>query len=66
MWWTASSSHKRDWWYWQGGTNKPIMDQVLYYVYKNDDNMEKHYPKLSNIDILPSEGRQVTNLAKYD
>ena len=49
-----------------GDTNKPRMDQVLYYVYKIDENMEENYPKLNNTDILTPEGHQVTEFTGDD
>ena len=49
-----------------GVTDKPIMDQVLHYVYKNRNNMEDNAKKPNNTDILRPEGRQVPNLAEDD
>ena len=49
-----------------GGNNKPSMDQVMYYVYKTDDNMEEHAPKLNNTEIFPLGGHQVPEFTKDD
>ena len=49
-----------------GDTKNLRMDQVLYSVYKNDEHMEEHDPKLNNTYISPPEGHQVTELTKYD
>ena len=40
------------------------MDQVLYYVYKTDEHMQKDAPKLNNIEIFPPKCHQVTELTK--
>ena len=47
-------------------TNKPRIYQVLYYVYKTDDNMEEHCPNINNTDILPHEGHQVNDISEDD
>ena len=49
-----------------GDTNKPSMNQVLYYVYKNDEHMEEHAPKFNNIYIFPHKGHQVPKLVEDD
>ena len=47
-------------------TNKPSRDQVLYCVYKTDDHMQEHTPKINNTDIFPTEGHQLPELSKND
>ena len=49
-----------------GDTKKPSMEQVLYYVYKNDEHMEEHAPKFNNIYIFPHKGHQVPKLVEND
>ena len=48
-----------------GDTKKPRTYQFLFYVYKTDNHMEEHAPKLNNTDISPPEFYQVTKLTKY-
>ena len=49
-----------------GETKNTRMDQVIYYVYKTDKNMEEHAPKINKTDILSIEGHQVIDITKYD
>ena len=49
-----------------GDTKKPRTYQFLFYVYKTDNHMEEHAPKLKNTDIFPPECHQFTYIAKYD
>ena len=47
-----------------GESNKPSMDQLMYYIYKTDEYMDEHDPNLNNTDILTTEGYQVPKLTK--
>ena len=49
-----------------GDTKNLRMDQVLYSVYKNDEHMEEHDPKLNNTYIFPPEGHQIPKLVEDD
>ena len=49
-----------------GGTNKPSLDQAIYYVDKTGNHMEEHAPKLNNTYILPPEYHQVSKITKDD
>ena len=48
-----------------GDTKNPSIDQVINYVYKTDEHMEEHAPKINNTDTFPPEGHQATYLNKY-
>lgn len=49
-----------------GDTDKPRMDQVLYYVYRTDEHFEKHAPKLNDPAIFPPDAINVPDLTEAD
>ena len=46
-----------------GDTNKPMMDQLLYHVYKTDNHMAEHTTNLNNTVIFLPEGFQVPEIS---